>query len=94
MGNLLILLGEMWESKTAVSRWRSNQLSYEPTGAKSRGSATPNSTVRSSGSQLAHTRFYVFGLTVRGLEFAPSAERRAERFGATPHPPARSHRVG
>jgi hypothetical protein len=73
VGNLLILLGEMWESKTAVSRWRSNQLSYEPTGAKSRGSATPNSTVRSSGSQLAHTRFYVFGLTVRGLEFAPSA---------------------
>ena len=30
MGNLLIFLGEILESKTAVSRWRSNQLSYEP----------------------------------------------------------------
>jgi hypothetical protein len=37
---------------STVSRWRSNQLSYEPTGAKSRGSASSNSTVRSSGSQL------------------------------------------
>ena len=57
MGNLLIFLGKILESKTAVSRWRSNQLSYEPTGAKTRGSATSNSTVRSAGSQLAHTGF-------------------------------------
>jgi hypothetical protein len=34
--NLLISLEEMVEMQTAVSRWRSNQLSYEPTGAKTR----------------------------------------------------------
>ena len=42
---------------STVSRWRSNQLSYEPTGAKTRGATTTNSTVRSSGSQLARTLF-------------------------------------
>ena len=42
---------------STVSRWRSNQLSYEPTGAETRGAATTNSTVRSPGSQLVRTLF-------------------------------------
>jgi hypothetical protein len=37
---------------STVSRWRSNQLSYEPTGAETRCAATSDSTVRSAASQL------------------------------------------